>query len=1495
MKYIRQLIISFIILATILLIIESAKGEFTKNIKIDTSGNSTTRQHLPCLAINEKEGIYYAIWHDSREPKGLYFSKSENGKNWAKEVLLAQFEYYYFLRPLIIVDNIGNPIIFYEKNNSIFCLSSDDKGVTFNKPVRVDNTDTKDYLGSALTGNNGTIYLVWSDANNTSYNDDNDLSFSKSTDYGRTWIPPKNITKGYAPCMEIDEDENLYIAYSSSYKNESGWRNILVNFTYSLDEGESFSEPVRIDNDTTNKSKKEEVSLTIDSKKNLYVVWLDCRNDEENDEPELFFVKSTNGGQNWINDTNLGQAERYLKMLVNKNDKLLIFFWKSSLLNILLYSVEGEILETHTHINGEYSPVLDENNTLYLLKKTMIDELDGIYFSYSDNNGKTFKNHTKIESSKKRISYQKDPAIVVDNIGDVYAIFYDDRIQDNNIRLTKSSDYGQSFGGDNIFPYYSQEYSIYADDNNVSIVYHYYDYENDKSYLYHINSVDKGENFSEKKVVYNPTDNFEVDNINIKQYKDNIYISWKMTSDVFFAKSIGGGDFEILCINNETENTQSPIGMAVDNNGTIYILWSDNTAYPNRYINLSISKDNGETFETNTIETSDYYYSDITTNDEGIIYIICKDSNSDISKIYLLKSEDGGKSFSEKKRVDDQESIKHTITIKAFKNMVYAVWYDYRNDNYDIYFAESNDYGENFQTNEKVNDDKTQAKQESPTTAIDDNGYLFIAWEDRRRKPTSNSAIDIFFTTTKVPPDFIPPEDVVNEPELKALKEGEIEVKWSLTKPESEDVDHYDIYRKENEKITKKEIDNKTGLLDTVPKDLRKYTDTTSEDNQTYYYAVVAVDRAGNYNSSNAGISIKGVKADAIPPKIENIQVEKITGNSSVIKWTTHEESDSLIIYGLNDEYGESKSNTSYVKSHSIELKGLKADKVYHFCVNSTDNVGNSNETKDYSFKTLDTIPPEISKITIESITGNSVIINWTTDEESDSLVKYGKTTDYNLSKSENEITKIHHIKLTDLNPDILYHFSVNSTDCKGNSKESEDFTFKTLDTIPPKINNVSYRNLTENSAIIIWETDELSNSLVKYGLNKTYGFEKLDIEIVTLHSIILTDLMSNTTYYFCAVSNDENENSNQSKDYTFTTKQKPNHKPTVTLSSPTNGSTVTKNSPTLSWSSEDKDLGDELSYNVYLDTSSEPTKIVSEKQLETTYQATNLENGKTYYWKVIPNDGKEDGICKSGVWHFTINLPDTPDTVQPTISHEPVKNATEGIEIEIKAEVTDNIKVKNASLFYRKVGDAEYQEIEMKAKENNFSATIPANIVTALGIEYYIFATDGVNNATSPKENVETKPYNISVESTKVGLPDLTINNEDITFSNENPKEGEIIVINATVHNVGEEKAENVVVGFYCDNDLIKNVTINSIAINGIETVKIEWNAVKGEHKIWVKVDLGNEITEINEENNEDYNEIRVGLKENDEFPIFFILIPVVIVVVIIIGFVINQKFREG
>lgn len=102
--------------------------------------------------------------------------------------------------------------------------------------------------------------------------------------------------------------------------------------------------------------------------------------------------------------------------------------------------------------------------------------------------------------------------------------------------------------------------------------------------------------------------------------------------------------------------------------------------------------------------------------------------------------------------------------------------------------------------------------------------------------------------------------------------------------------------------------------------------------------------------------------------------------------------------------------------------------------------------------------------------------------------------------------------------------------------------------------------SITDTSATIEWETDEIGISIVEYGTDLTYGLSESIDSPTTLHTVELTVLSPITQYHFRVITPDQAGNTPAvSPDRTFTTKRTPDFTPPViTISSPLTSEIIT-------------------------------------------------------------------------------------------------------------------------------------------------------------------------------------------------------------------------------------------------------------------------------------------------------------------------------------------------
>ena len=119
----------------------------------------------------------------------------------------------------------------------------------------------------------------------------------------------------------------------------------------------------------------------------------------------------------------------------------------------------------------------------------------------------------------------------------------------------------------------------------------------------------------------------------------------------------------------------------------------------------------------------------------------------------------------------------------------------------------------------------------------------------------------------------------------------------------------------------------------------------------------------------------------------------------------------------------------------------------YNVTIDACDLKGNCMQTVTYKFTTAapDTTPPTISDINVTPLP-NGANISWNTNEPATSRVDYGKTQNYELGSFQDDTLKTAHTaEIRGLQPDTLYHFRVKGQDEQGNTGQSGDDTFTTL------------------------------------------------------------------------------------------------------------------------------------------------------------------------------------------------------------------------------------------------------------------------------------------------------------------------------------------------------------------------------------------------------------------------------------------------------------------
>lgn len=192
-----------------------------------------------------------------------------------------------------------------------------------------------------------------------------------------------------------------------------------------------------------------------------------------------------------------------------------------------------------------------------------------------------------------------------------------------------------------------------------------------------------------------------------------------------------------------------------------------------------------------------------------------------------------------------------------------------------------------------------------------------------------------------------------------------------------------------------------------------------------------------------------------------------------------------------------------------------------------------------------------------------------------------------------------------------------------------------------------------------------------------------------------------------------------------------------------------------LSWMQDDYDTL--AGYNIYRATSYDANKKPEEQNFtkvnksvlnadELSFIDENVKAGTDYYYyfTVVDTDLNES---KASNVVSCCPLEGEP----PVIVHTPVETLTPDKAIAITADITDNVKVAGATLYYKNKSADSWKSVDMRNTTGSvYKATIAAYEVTDEEILYYITATDGANVGycgTADEPNVIVPHYVTGIE----------------------------------------------------------------------------------------------------------------------------------------------------
>jgi parallel beta-helix repeat protein len=274
--------------------------------------------------------------------------------------------------------------------------------------------------------------------------------------------------------------------------------------------------------------------------------------------------------------------------------------------------------------------------------------------------------------------------------------------------------------------------------------------------------------------------------------------------------------------------------------------------------------------------------------------------------------------------------------------------------------------------------------------------------------------------------------------------------------------------------------------------------------------------------------------SDVTAPVISAIATST-SATTATITWTTDENASSTVSYGPTSAYGSASSTDNLITSHSLTIRGLTANTVYHFRVESTDALGNRATSSDRSFRTLDASAPIVTSFVIPA-TANTLVVPINTFTATDNTAVTGYLVNESssvplVSDPSWEASATTSYTFATPGSKTLYAWAKDEV---GNiSASANDGVL--VDVTAPIISVIA-TSTSATTATITWTTDENASSTVGYGPTSAYGSASSTDNLITSHSLTIRGLTANTVYHFRVESTDALGNRATSSDRSFRT-----------------------------------------------------------------------------------------------------------------------------------------------------------------------------------------------------------------------------------------------------------------------------------------------------------------------------------------------------------------------
>lgn len=276
-----------------------ADNEF---IQISNSSNDSIQSSIAIDGTN-----ICIVWVDQSRsgPSEIFFSKSIDGGNTFSAPQNIGTKQGTSIAPFVATDGTNIFVTWTDsqpKSRDILFSKSTDGGETFSAPQKI-NSDSSDSVASKIAFDGNNIFLTWFSITwSGDFFKNMEIYFSKSTDGGKTFSTPQNISNNEEfsqnPSIATDGSD-IFVTWSNDHMGKTA-----IFFSKSIDGGLTFSSPKSISDNTGYSSGS---SVTSDGS-NVFVSWF---YHTEGKNPDILFSKSADGGETFSVPQNISNTSGY--------------------------------------------------------------------------------------------------------------------------------------------------------------------------------------------------------------------------------------------------------------------------------------------------------------------------------------------------------------------------------------------------------------------------------------------------------------------------------------------------------------------------------------------------------------------------------------------------------------------------------------------------------------------------------------------------------------------------------------------------------------------------------------------------------------------------------------------------------------------------------------------------------------------------------------------------------------------------------------------------------------------------------------------------------------------------------------------------------------------------------------------------------------------------------------------------------------------------------